>query len=139
MFEELNRHRWCLDSVGYPSSHLRGKKGEKFRMHRIVNGTPPRVHTDHKNGFKIDNTRRNLRSCSYSKNMQNQRVQQRAKTSQFKGVSFVKITGKWMAYVGSKKNRIYLGSTFPTERDAAAAYNKAALERYGEYALLNEI
>lgn len=139
MFETLNQHRWCLDSGGYPASHLYGQKGKKFRMHRIVNQTPPKVHTDHKNGFKIDNTRRNLRSCSYAKNMQNQRVQQRSKTSKFKGVSFLKSTGKWMAYVGSKKTRKYLGSTFQTERDAAMAYNRAASERYGEFALLNEI
>lgn len=139
MFETLNQHRWCLDVGGYPASHLHGEKGKKFRMHKLVNGTPPRMHTDHINGFKIDNRRINLRTSTYRQNMMNQKVQTRPKSSRFKGVCFCKNNNKWMAYIGSKKRRVYLGATFPTDRDAAVAYNKAAIELYGEYALLNEL
>ncbi len=138
MFEYLNQFRWCLDHEGYPATHLPLEGHPKVRMHRLVNGTPPKVHTDHINGFKIDNRRRNLRSCSYAQNMQNQRIQQRPKSSGFKGVCFDKRARKWMAYVGSKSTRVYLGR-FETSESAALAYNKAASQRYGEYALLNQI
>ena len=139
MFEALNQHRWCLDSLGYAAGHLQGQKGHnKIRMHRLVNGTPPKTHTDHINGYKIDNTRRNLRSCSYAENMRNQRVQSRPKTSGFKGVCFDKRGSKWMAYFGTRATRTYLGR-FTNEKDAASAYNVAAKKRYGDYALLNEI
>lgn len=138
MFDFLNQFRWCIDIGGYPAAHLPLPGNPKVRMHQIVNGTPHKMHTDHRNGFKLDNRRNNLRTCSYRENMMNQRAQTREKYSKFKGVCRA-YGGKWMAYIGSKKTRKYLGSTFPTDREAAAAYNKAAIERFGEYALLNDL
>lgn len=137
MFEFLNQFRWCMDSGGYATANV--PMIGKTRMHVLVNGTPPRLHTDHRNHWKIDNTRRNLRTLTYRQNMMNQLPQTRDKKSKFKGVCQTRPNGKWTAYIGSKATRKYLGHTFLTDREAAAAYNKAAIELYGEYAMLNEL
>lgn len=56
------------------------------------------------------------------------------KSSKFQGVSKEHRTNKWVARFSNK----HVG-TFPTEKDAARAYNEAASKRYGKYAKLNII
>lgn len=55
-------------------------------------------------------------------------------TSGYKGVSYDKARGKWMASVRG----LYLGR-FATKEAAARAYNEGALKYYGEHAYLNEV
>ena|SRR5580704_14271781 len=54
--------------------------------------------------------------------------------SQFKGVT--KRHGRWIAQVNLNKVRYLLGS-FPTEEEAARAYDAKAKELFGEFACLN--
>jgi AP2 domain len=56
-------------------------------------------------------------------------------SSQYKGVMLTR-TRRWLAYIGSQENRKYLG-TYDSEREAAAAYDRAAREFYGEFCRLN--
>lgn len=58
--------------------------------------------------------------------------------SKYKGVSWNKKAKLWYAYITKDKKRISL-KYFKNEKDAAKAYNKAALELHGEFARLNEI
>ncbi len=61
------------------------------------------------------------------------RIKQRSTSSKFKGVCFYKrdITWRVRIMLGGKMNS--LGS-FDTEKQAAAKYNEAAIELFGEHA-----
>jgi hypothetical protein len=57
-------------------------------------------------------------------------------TSQFKGVSLIKSTGAWRATITIDGKNTNLGH-YATERDAAIAYDIAAVKYHGEFAALN--
>ena len=59
-------------------------------------------------------------------------------SSRYRGVSFRRRTGLWIAQVYWRGKRYYLGS-FRSEVEAARAYNRHAHTIIGSLALLNEI
>ena len=61
-----------------------------------------------------------------------------AKTSRYKGVYLDKASGKWRAIIQPDGGARGLGA-HGTEREAARAYNKAAIEEFGTFARLNEV
>lgn len=83
----------------------------------------------------LDNRRCNLRIVTRSQNHMNRR-KALGFTSGFKGVFWVKRVGKWGASIGINYKDIHLGY-FSSEIDAAHAYDKAAYENYGDFAILN--
>lgn len=104
-----------------------------LRMHNLVMGfTGGPLEVDHINRNGLDNRRRNLRSCSRQQNNANQGP--RKGTSRYKGVRFNK--GKWTAQIMIDRVSIHLGR-HETELGAAAAYDKAAREAWGEFAYQN--
>lgn len=94
---------------------------------------------DHKDGNPLNNRIENLREATKSQNQVNKKAKANRETI-YKGVSLEKRSGKWKASIGyttyGKKKVKNLGR-FMSDIDAAKAYDKAALEIYGEYALLN--
>lgn len=107
-------------------------------MHRVITSAPPGMEVDHINGNGLDNRRGNLRVCTKSGNQRNQRVQSRAKTSVFKGVSRWKKNNRWAAFIKLGGRPTYLGS-FKSEVDAALAYDAAARKHFGAFARTNFI
>jgi hypothetical protein len=111
----------------------------KILLHRAawlyVYGEFPPGPIDHINRDRSDNRICNLRLADKSRNAMN-----RASVSKhgFKGIIYRHRLGKYLAYIGTArtKNRKYLGY-HNTVEDAARAYDAAARERYGEFALLN--
>ena len=106
-------------------------------MHRLILGLPKgcRLQTDHINGVGTDNRRANLRICEQWQNQGNASV--RGGQSRYRGV-YRKSWG-WAAGIntngrGSKKH--FLG-VHATEEDAARAYDRAAVEKWGSFAKLN--
>jgi hypothetical protein len=75
-----------------------------------------------------------LRSATRMENARYAAPQSRG-SSRFKGV-VVQPQGYIQAYIGENGSTIYLGS-FRSEEDAARAYDEAATERYGAFALTN--
>ncbi|HFJ9284820.1 TPA: AP2 domain-containing protein [Bacillus toyonensis] len=59
-------------------------------------------------------------------------------SSKYKGVSWNKKCKKWKSTITSKGKMIHLG-LYENEDDAALAYNKAAIEIFGEHAYQNVI
>ncbi len=87
---------------------------------------------DHANGVKGDDRIENLRLADHSQNMANTKRPLTNKSG-VKGVHFHPKTGKWRVQVGCGKTRRHVG-LFDSKKQAADAYKKAAIERWGEYA-----
>ena len=104
-------------------------------MHRQL--LPHIRRIDHVNGDGLDNRRANLRPATAGQNQAN-RSRNTNGTSRFKGVAWFQKSQKWMAKITHNYKQIYLGC-YHTEKEAAIAYNVAALELFGEYARLNNI
>ena len=110
----------------------------KYLAHRVIwkmhTGQDPDDVIDHVNGQTADNRIENLRAASRS---QNARSSRRAHgKSRFKGV-YVARGGRFGARIKVNGAAIFLGE-FPTEEDAARAYDLAAVKYHQEFALTNE-
>lgn len=110
--------------------------GISYKAHRLVwlylHGEFPKDIIDHIDGDKGNNRRENLRECSYSENQANRGLNKN-NTSGYKGVSFCIPTGKWRALVYFRGTRISCGR-FDSVIDAAKAYDRKALEVFGDFA-----
>ena len=133
-FEYLSQWKWYVNynQRGLPYA-MRGAK-PKVRMHRIVSKTPLGLFTDHINGDTLDNRKSNLRIVTSAENSMNRKPYKSNKFG-LKGISISE--GKYIhARIKLDGKNIHLG-TFDTIEEAAAAYNKAALELFGEFARIN--
>lgn len=92
---------------------------------------------DHIDGNGLNNQQANLRFATRSQNMANKRVKRNG-SSKFKGVCWDKAMGKWKACAQKDHTQFHLGY-FIKEKDAAIAYNKAAIKIHGEFARLNKV
>lgn len=99
---------------------------------------------DHINGNKLDNRKKNLRVCTHRENMMNRKAHSsyanKETSSIYKGVCWSNTVNKWMVQLSDYENgrRGHIGY-FTDEIAAANAYNYYAREKYGEFALLNEV
>lgn len=118
-----------------------GRRGgwKTVYMHRMIMGNPLGQTVDHRDHDGLNNRRKNLRLGSQRQNTFNQRANETGrKKSRFKGVtrSDWNKNPKWVATIAPAGRRINLGS-FDVEEDAARAYDRAAVQHFGEYATLN--
>lgn len=73
-----------------------------------------------------------------TKQQSNWNVGSKVGTSKYKGVHFSKSKNRWISQIWKDYKLTYIGS-FKNELDAAMAYNKKAIDFFGEYACLNKI
>jgi hypothetical protein len=113
--------------------------GMAFPAHRIAwaytFGEWPDHEIDHVNGDKADNRMDNLRLAARSENCQNAAIRS-DNTSGYKGVTFRKSSGKWIAQIAINGKRLHLGC-FPSAEDAAHAYDAAARQYHGKFCCVN--
>jgi len=107
---------------------------KKTFMHVLISGE---IGRDHADGNKLNNTRENLRICSSSQNNMNKKLTIKNKSG-FKGVHFHKPSKKWVTTI-YKNGDVKFQRSFSDIQEAAHAYNKAAVEFHGEFAVLNPI
>jgi len=122
-----------IANLRYVTRTARNKDGRQTTeyLHRVILDVPQGIYVDHIDHDGLNNTRSNLRPCSMSENMRNQRRQRRKKLSRFKGVTR---QGKWWrAQLQLHGKHISLGM-YADEDDAAEAYRKGALKHFGEFA-----
>ncbi len=138
LYPELSQYKWHAAKVAkghfYAARNgLLTHNQKTMYMHRLVIKAMPGEHVDHINGNGLDNRRSNLRVCTRSQNLANSGPRK----DHNKGV-FSRPSGKWGALITVMNKQHYLGQ-FSTEDEARLAYNKAALEHFGEFAYLNDI
>ena len=133
-YQMLVKYKWKMDNNNYPFAKVDNKL---IRMHRLVIEADENDLIDHINRNKNDNRISNLRKSNSQLNNHNKTKKSNCSSS-FKGVSLNKKTNKFVSSIRHNNKQIYLG-TFYDEIKAAEAYNKKAIELYGNYANLNII
>lgn len=124
-------YSWWKHNAGYAMARVAGKR---LLMHRLILQSVDRI--DHEDGNKLNNRRSNLRPATRSQNAAN-RGKQANNRSGFKGV-FPLGSGLFRATIRVNGRTHNLGH-YPTARQAAVAYNNAAMRHFGPYARLNEV
>lgn len=128
-YEFLMQWKWSLTSHGYAKRSQRTGNQKCFYMHREITKIKKDMQVDHINHNKLDNRKCNLREVTSNQNMMNRSTT--VGLSKYKGVGKHKC-GKWRSYCNKK----HIG-LFDSEIEAAKAYDKKALELFGEHACLN--
>lgn len=103
-------------------------------LHRFIMGAPKGLQVDHADGDGLNCRRNNLRLATRSQNCANAKKRRDAKTSQFKGVTFV--CGRWQAQITVDGKQCRLGR-FYSEEEAARTYDDAAERHFGVFARPN--
>lgn len=143
-FLELSQFNWYAKWEKKTKSFYAGRnvkdernKWSSITMHRQILKPNMNCFVDRINHNTLDNRKKNLRLVNRSQNLYNMRLPKH-NTSGFKGVTWYKALKKWMAYIRKDGKLRYLGYFYNIE-DAAIAYNEAAKNMFGEYAMLNII
>lgn len=128
--EELSKFYWHLH-IGNGRQYARRNSPEGMvYMHRQLMGCPE-AEVDHRNRNSLDNQRDNLRVATRSQQCGN-REKYRG-DNPYKGVRLAP-SGAFQAAIGTPAR--YLGS-FKYAHEAALAYDREAIQRWGEFARLN--
>lgn len=141
-YERLTVYRWHVAQVkrGYwyavrATARVKGRQGRVF-MHRDILGvTDSCVIVDHIDLNTLNNQRANLREATRAQNRQNSRLPQN-NTSGFKGASWNTNAKAWNAQITLDGRSTNLGY-YATAREAAQAYDRAAVKHFGVLARTN--
>jgi hypothetical protein len=144
-FKKVSQFKWCVYRSAtkrfYAVRNVRLANGKQrtLYMARFITGLDfgdPREadHKDHE--ATLDNRRKNLR-VTLGQNQQNCGLLS-TNTSGVKGVHWNKELERWKATIGVKGKKIHLGY-FLTRKAARAAYDAAAIEHHGEFAVTNQM
>jgi len=112
-------------------------KHETILLHRLIMNAPKNLKVDHINHNTLDNRKCNLRICTHSENQRNQKIR-KGLSSKYKGVHIKKGETKYTAQIKVNGKQIGLGK-YINERDAAIAYNEAAIKYHKEFANINNV
>lgn len=142
VYEDVSRHRWHLNGDekrgAYPARVVVDRETGKrqiIRLHRYILNAPDGLEVDHINHDTRDCRRQNLRLATRVQNCANFRIRKDSRTG-FKGVQ--KEGNRYVAAIGNTRvGRSDRLGTFATPEEAARAYDREAIERYGEFAHLN--
>jgi hypothetical protein len=122
----------CINQNGYHQLTLncRTYLGHKLAWLFIYGELPP-FYLDHIDGSRVNNSIVNLRKSTKAEYLKNRGKTVRNKSG-YKGVSFHKASGKWIAQAMQDRHLSYLG-LFNTPEAASLAYQEFALKNHGEF------
>jgi hypothetical protein len=131
-------HSW--DRLGAVSSQGRrlGRTSDRHEvtLHRLITGATPDQVIVFRDGNGLNCSRANLLVGNRSDASHTQMKHTDKLGSKFKGVYFEKQEGRYHAQIMIDGKRKNLGR-FATEKEAAEAYDRAALEHFHEFAATN--
>jgi len=141
-WEEVKKYKWHIGKqpkrkavYARRNMYINGKKVPvEIALHTQLTGFKI---TDHINGNGLDCRRENMREATINQNRLNVGIRKDC-VSGYKGVSWDKKANKWVVRI-QKDNKNKTVGRFSSKKDAALAYNKAALIYHGEFARLNEV
>ena len=123
----------CYDGWGYRQIKIDGRLYQSHRLAWLIaTGDWPAGEIDHRDEAKDNNRLANLRPAGLDQNRHNVSLTSK-NTSGFKGVGWRKQRGKWQAQIQVRRKKKHLGY-FDTVEAARAAYRRAAVEHFGEFA-----
>ena len=138
-YDFLNQWKWYFSGqYAARTASLKERKQwiiKTIYMHEVINQTPKGFETDHIDRNKLNNYDGNLKTATHQQNQMN-RNSNKNSTSKYKGVCWAKYVDKWVAQIKVNGKQKRIGS-FEIEKDAAQAYDKAALKYRGDFAVLN--
>lgn len=123
IYDFLTRRNWRLHLThkGYASVQL--------PLHHLVLGAPAAGRViDHINGNRLDNRRMNLREVTPHQNMQGCRHTRKRNATGLRGVIAMK-NGRFGARGRVNGHLVHVPGSFPTAREAHAAYLRSVLDR----------
>jgi hypothetical protein len=136
-YDRLCKHKWCAlvsrdgRVMGFRRQWMKAKKRYRsLYMHREITDAPKGRYVDHINFDTLDNRRSNLRLCSPLESVRHQRGR-RKRRFEHKGITAFR-NGQYRARISVNGKPIELG-TFPTQKAAGEAYQKAAEKYFGEF------
>lgn len=146
-YDAISEHKWHAVKRRSLWHAMRTEKrnGHKktIYMHRIIVGALPGEEVDHKSGDGLDNRKENLRRCTHRQNGQHRKLPSQRKTSRFHGVHWYGQRNRWRVVIcagprdaSGKAKQLHVG-LFRNEIDAARAYDAAAIEHFGTFAITN--
>jgi len=133
----VNTPAGALGASGYVLMCISGKRYLAHRIaYKMVYGCDPQGILDHIDGDITNNRIANLRVANSVENQGNSR-RPKHNTSGIKGVHWHKGDKRWTAQIKKGRSKIWLGG-FSTKEEAAAAYEAAAKEHFGDFANIGE-
>ncbi len=147
-FEKVSQFKWFAIYNKKTNAFSAGKKirglDNKKRiiyMHQFIMGSHLKgtnYSVNHIDSNLLNNQKINLRVCNSSQRSANKTINSKNNTSGYKGVSFDKSRSKYIAVIQIKSKKLTIGR-FHSLSEAALAYNKKAIEVFGEFASINNI
>lgn len=132
-FARCFQHKWYLDRYGYPA--MTPARDQRIRLSVFLLGLPRGNKVIHHDKNKLNSQKVNLLPVTRAASAQ-AAPRRLTNTSGYKGVSWHTRAEKWVAILWSQGYPYYLG-LYPTKKEAARAYDRKALEVYGEHADFN--
>ncbi len=129
-YRYLSQWKWYFDRYAVRNLPDNGK----MYMHRavLIRMGLRGADTDHIDGDKLNNTRRNLRPATRQQNIFNTGLRAN-NTSGHRGVQWCRDRNKWTAMIKINGKNIRLGR-FNTKEEVAKAYYAATLKHHKEFA-----
>ncbi len=129
--------RGCYTAYYASTQTLKSKVGKTILLHRFLVDAPPDKVVDHIDGDDYNNRKSNLRICTNTENIRNQKLSKLNKSGH-KGVywNHELVTPKWRANIKVNKKTIHIGY-YDNYEDACKAREEAEIEYFGEYSELN--
>ncbi len=139
-FKLVSDYKWHANqdrNTWYALTNIK-KNGKRrtLRMHQLILDIPEDMQADHIDHDGLNNSRCNLRLVTHQQNNFNRKSNE-CSSSQYKGICWINLRQKWKAQIKIDGENKHLGY-FANGKDAAQAYNKAALKLFGEFAYLND-